>query len=366
MTAPAAAQPACDTAMKAGPLPFVSVIVPVRNEEAVIRGTLEQLLHQDYDRARFEILVADGQSTDATPRIVRELAVLATNLRVLSNPGLWSSSGRNVALRVARGEIVIIVDGHSDLGGRDYLRKVAQAFCRSGADCLGRPQPLESAGAPAFQRAVAAGRASWLGHHPASFIYASGERFVPALSVAAAYRRTVFDRVGLFDESFQACEDVELNHRVDKAGLRCLFTKQIEARYAPRSTVGRLYRQMLRYGRGRVRLLRKHPETFTFGSWLPALLVTGIVAGAAPAFLGSWLAMAYVGGLAGYLAVILLVSLVLTIKARDPRILPWLPIVFVVIHFGAGVGSLVEVVDGRRRVRQRKHPGQGGKAIAAT
>ena len=61
MTAPAAAQPACDTAMKAGPLPFVSVIVPVRNEEAVIRGTLEQLLHQDYDRARFEILVADGQ-----------------------------------------------------------------------------------------------------------------------------------------------------------------------------------------------------------------------------------------------------------------------------------------------------------------
>jgi succinoglycan biosynthesis protein ExoA len=323
-------------------LPFLSVIVPVRNEERFISGTLEQLLHQDYDPERFEILVADGQSTDATRAIVRAVATRASNLRLLSNPGRWSSAGRNAALRVARGEIVVIVDGHCDLGGPHYLRAVAEAFERSGADCLGRPQPLNVQGATAFQRALAAARASWLGHHPASFIYASGERFVPAHSVAVAYRRTVFERIGMFDEDFDACEDVDLNHRVDRAGLHCWFTTQIQTRYFPRSSPRGLFRQMVRYGRGRVRLLRKHPDTFTLASLMPALLLAGVVAGAGLTWLSTWLTLAYCSCLAAYAAVVFLVSFFLASRARDARLLPWLPLVFLTVHFGAGVGSLLE------------------------
>jgi succinoglycan biosynthesis protein ExoA len=85
-----------------------------------------------------------------------------------------------------------------------------------------------------------------LGHHPASFIYSDAERFVPAKSVAVAYRRAVFDQVGLFDESFDACEDVELNHRIDRLGLRCFFTPQIAVRYRPRASLSGLFGQMSR------------------------------------------------------------------------------------------------------------------------
>src|SRR5947209_4228285 len=81
----------------------------------------------------------------------------------------------------------------------DYLRALVGAFERSGAACVGRPQPLDVAGATAFQRAVAAARASRLGHNPASFIYADAEGFVKPQSVAVAYRRSVFAEVGLFD-----------------------------------------------------------------------------------------------------------------------------------------------------------------------
>ena len=86
---------------------------------------------------------------------------------------------------------------------------------------------------------------------------ADGEGFVPPQSVAIAYRREVFDRIGLFDERFDACEDVEFNQRADEAGLTCFFTPRVAVHYHPRSTLSGLFRQMARYGRGRVRLARR-------------------------------------------------------------------------------------------------------------
>ena len=195
---------------------------------------------------------------------------------------------------------MVVVDGHCRIEDDRFLEKVAAAFEKSDADCLGRPQPLDLAGASPLQRAVAAARSCWLGHHPDSFIYSSEERYVPAKSVAVAYRRSVFDKTGYFDESFDACEDVELNHRIDKAGLRCYFTPQIAVHYSPRSSIGGLFRQMVRYGRGRVRLSRKHPETFSVRCCLPAFLLIGCVAGAVLSWVSSWTALIFVAALAIY------------------------------------------------------------------
>jgi succinoglycan biosynthesis protein ExoA len=332
--------------------PSISVIVPVRNEAAFIRGTLERLLAQHYDPQRFEVLVADGESTDATPAIVRDLERRHPNLCLVANPKRWSSAGRNVALRAARGDLVVIVDGHCELDDPDYLRHLAEAFARSGAACVGRPQPLDVTGATPLQRAIAAARASRLGHHPDSHIYSAAEGFVRPQSVAVAYRREVFETLGLFDETFDACEDVEFNHRIDRAGLRCFFTPRVAVHYHPRTSLVGLFRQMVRYGRGRVRLLRKHPETFTLPGFLPAVFLAGVVAGPAFAWLAPWLALTYAGALGLYAAIVLIASVVLTARARDVRLLPWLPLAFGAIHVGAGAGLLQEWVLGRRPSRE--------------
>jgi len=186
------------------PVPFISVIVPVRNEADHIERSLLQILKQNYDPGQFEVIVVDGQSTDATWSIVNALQKDHANLHLLVNPLKWSSAGRNAAVRVARGEILVVIDGHCDLDEPDYLTHLAHAFERSGADCIGRPQPLEVPGSNLLQSAIALARSSRFGHHPDSFIYSDVERYVPPQSVAVAYRREIFDRVGLFDESFDA------------------------------------------------------------------------------------------------------------------------------------------------------------------
>jgi succinoglycan biosynthesis protein ExoA len=344
-------------------LPEISVIVPVRNEERYIEATLGQLLRQNYAPNRFEVLVADGESTDATPELVRRLAEKYANLRLLPNPGRYSSAGRNAGLAAARGDIIVIVDGHCDVNNCNHLRNLAQAFARSGAECIGRPQPLDVSRASPLQRAIAVARSSRLGHNPASFIYASHEGFVSPLSVAVAYRRAVFERVGSFDDRFDACEDVEFNHRVEQAGMKCFFTPRVAVRYHPRSSLQGLFRQMARYGRGRVRLLRKHPETFSLPCFLPALFLIGVVVGPLVAWLSPFLAGLYAGTIALYLLTLVVAAMLLSVKARDLRLLPWLPLVFAMIHFGAGCGVLSEIVAGRSERREQRPEWRVGEEV---
>jgi polysaccharide deacetylase family protein (PEP-CTERM system associated) len=329
-------------------VPFLSVVVPVRNEEASLGSLLEELLGQDYPADRYEVLVADGGSTDRTREVAAAFSLGDKRIQLLDNPARWSSAGRNVAIRASRGDLVVIIDGHCELGNPRYLADLAEVFVSTGADCVGRPQPLEAPAATRLQRAISAARASRLGHHPDSHIYSRQEGFVPPQSVAVAYRREVFDSVGFFDEAFDACEDVEFNHRVATAGLRCYFTPRVQVRYHPRTSLAGLFRQMVRYGRGRARLLRKHRDTFTLKGFAPALLLAALAAGPLALFAGGWVAAAWLGGVAVYLALVLLFSIATSLRQREFGLLPWLPLVFFTIHGGAGVGQWLELF--RRRL----------------
>src|ERR1700756_4936108 len=86
-------------------LPFVSIIMPIRNEERAISRVLDCLLAQDYPQDRLEILVADGMSTDGTRRIVSVAAAGDSRIRLLDNPQRIMASGFNLGLKSARGDI---------------------------------------------------------------------------------------------------------------------------------------------------------------------------------------------------------------------------------------------------------------------
>ncbi len=321
----------------------IAVIVPVRNEASYIARTLDALLVQDYPRDAYEIVVVDGESTDLTRQIAAEYAYRHTNVRLYDNPQCWSSAGRNIGIASSTSDVVLIVDGHCELTDRQYLTKVAEAFERSAADCVGRPQPLTVAKANPVQRAIGLARRSWLGHHPDSYVFSSGEGIVPATSIAVAYRRAVFDRIGMFDESFDACEDVEFNRRIDRANLVCFRTDQITLPYIPRGTLRGLFHQLARYGRGRVRLLRKHPDFTNTKALVPAALLGGVLIGGVTIGILPNIAIPYFASIGAYLATLSLTSAHLTIRARDLALTPLVVAALLTIHAGAGWGAICEV-----------------------
>jgi succinoglycan biosynthesis protein ExoA len=337
------------------PLPFLSIVMPVRNEERHIGDVLSQLESQNYPHDRFEILVVEGNSTDGTAEVVAEFARPASvSVRVLQNPAQLSSAGRNIGARNSSGEFVIYVDGHCHIPNASMLRDAVDLFEKTGADCLCRPQPLTMPGNTNFQNVVANTRATALGHGLDSTVYtADWEGLVNPSSSGASYRRSVFDRIGYFDESFDACEDVEFNFRVFEAGLSSFLSPRLTVLYQPRKTLSSLWQQMTRYGRGRYRLMRKHPRAFSAGQVIPALFLIWLALIGAASFYSSRVLLVFVGTLLLYLGVVLGFSASLAI-GYGWRYLFQAPAVYAVIHMGLGTGFLMELVSdlfGRRKAR---------------
>ena len=258
--------------------PFVTVVVPVRNEERFLEATLHPLLNQRYPADRFEVIVADGAIGRRHRR--RSSADCKTSTRTFgsSNNPAAALERRPQSRRAARPGAIMSWSwtGIAICKTRITCGRLVEVFERHGVESVGRPQPLDVTGASPLQRAIALARSSRLGHNPGSFIYSDEGGFVPPQSVAVAYRRDVFDRIGDFDESFDACEDVEFNTRLDAAGGRCYFAPELTVHYHPRGSLRGLIVQMLRYGRGRARLLLKHPQTLSVPPLVPAVFLIAL------------------------------------------------------------------------------------------
>ena len=328
--------------------PLVSVVLPVRNEERFIAATLAQLQAQRYPAELIEFLVCDGRSDDRTREVVGELTKADPRIRLLDNPGQRSSSGRNVGFRNARGEILLVVDGHVKIDSLDLIENIVQCFELSGADCLGRPQRLIPVAGKPWSEVISLARAFPLGHDSKSLIYSAYEGFSTAASIGAAYRPSVFKKIGYVDEDFDACEDVEFNTRIDKAGLRCFTSPKLEVLYYARTSPGALFRQLYRYGFGRFKYLRRHPDRLSLGQLAPALLVAGVLSlpllYLIPLESLRFTILALTGA---YVLTVVLSSLWLSLKTRW-RYFPRFLVVFCIIHVSVGLGFLASLFRGGR------------------
>ena len=290
--------------------------------------------------------MADGRSTDNTSDIVKRTAEKSSvRILLIDNPGVRSSAGRNCGIRAALGEYIVFIDGHTRLPSRTLLTDTVKIFSESGAACLCRPQPLMATPGNPWQQEIAAVRATPLGHGRGSLIYDMTHcGFVDPASSGASYNAWVFDRVGLYDESFDACEDVELNVRVAKAGLRAYTDPRLAVFYEARSNLNTFAKQLVRYGRGRVKLARKHPDTFGLETAAPLGVLTSVfLAVIAVVVPTRWNAVRWL--LASpfflYLAVVLLSTLQLARKRGAVSLLT-APAIYFCLHLSLAWGMLRE------------------------
>ncbi len=322
----------------------LAVIMPVRNEEKFLGQTLDQLYLQDFPMDRLEIILAEGGSTDRTREIAESYKSRFGSLKVLDNPRQLPSSGRNVGVKNSTAPYILILDGHTYIPSKSFLKDVLEIFKKYDAQCLCRPQPLNPPDINEFQTAVALCRSSSFGHKPGSEIYSNEEGEVDPTSSGAMYVRSVFDQIGYFDESFDACEDVDFNYRVKLAGLRSFLSPKLKVFYYPRSTIRGLWRQMGRYGKGRFRFSRKY-KIFSPIQWLAGLGVLGFGVMLLLSFFFNPVFEVFRTVTALYILVVLVYSLALSLREKQVSVLLYGPLIFPTVHFGLGFGFLREMID---------------------
>jgi len=325
-------------------LPFITVVIPMRNEARHIGACLDSVLAQDYPPERMEVLVVDGRSDDRSREVVEEYARRDSRVRLLDNPRQIVPSALNTAIRAARGEIVARVDGHTSFAA-DYLREGVAALERSGADNVGGPMVARGGGAIGDAVEMATSSPFGIG---AYFHYGTEDRFVDTVYLGMWPRR-VFERVGLFDEELVRNQDDEFNYRLRKLGGRIFLTPRMRSSYQNRQGLRALARQFYQYGVWKVRVCQKHPRQMSWRHFVPpafvlALLLTGPLLLLLPALgrLGVVALLAYAGLIAA-------ASVHAAVKKGAGRSKRWLPAVFTIIHVGWGLGFVVGLIRFRRR-----------------
>jgi succinoglycan biosynthesis protein ExoA len=317
--------------------PFVSIIMPVRNEAGFIRRSVGAVLAQDYPLDRMELIIADGLSNDGTREVVNALRLQNPNVSLLDNPGLIVSTGLNAALRVAKGEIIVRVDGHCEIA-TDYVRHCVSHLTDDEVDCVGGP--LETVGETYTARGIAAAMSSTFGVGDSAFrVGAKAARFVDTVAFPG-YRRETIQRAGPFDEELVRNQDDEYNYRVRKLGGRILLAPEIQSRYYSRASLRKLWKQYFQYGYWKVRVLQKHSRQMSARQFVPALFVIALFASLLTApfsvpgkILLETILLAYLGLNLG--------ASILAARRTEWKVLPLVPIAFTIIHLAYGSGFLL-------------------------
>jgi len=302
--------------------PFVTIAMPCLNEERYIEACLASVRAQDYPADRMEILVTDGFSTDRTRDIVAAIAAVDPRVAIVDNPERLQAAGMNHVIRRARGDVVIRMDVHAEYAP-DYVRRCVQVLQRTGADNVGGAQRARAE--TPFQRALCAALSSPLGVGGASYRSDKSEGWVDTVFLGA-FRRRVFETIGMYDPHAITNEDAELNQRILAGGGRVYLSREIIVHYYPRDTFAGLAKQYFRYGRGRARTFLKHREALKVRPFVPAAMVAGAVALAPTGLLGV--------AAAGYAALCALEAL----RVGEVRQLPLVLAMFPVMHVAHGLG----------------------------
>ncbi len=311
--------------------PFVSVIMPVRNEEAFIARSLGAVLSQDYPADRIEAVVADGESDDRTRDIIASLPG-AERVRVIDNPQRRQAFGLNAAIRQARGEIIVRVDGHTIIAP-DYVRQCVRALAESGAvNVGGRMEPV---GETPIGRAIAAAGASRFGV-PTAFHVSERLQYTDTVYLGA-WPREALTAAGGFDERMRVNEDYELNHRLRQAGGRIYLSPAIRSTYYGRQSLSALARQYFTYGWDRTNTLKLHPDSLKPRQLVAPAFVAALLLGGALALLNPWARAAWIALLIAY-ALANVVASALAARRSGWDLLPRLPLVFATMHVAWGLG----------------------------
>ena len=251
------------------PITSISVVIPALDAGRVIDACLDAVLAQT-DCPPFDVWVAVGPSADDTEARVSARAAADRRVHLVENPSGRTPSALNAAIAASGGDLVVRVDGQSQIPA-GYLAQLAATSAETGAANVGGVQ--RPVGDTPARRAIAVAMGSGFGAGPAAF--RSGAAAGPTDTVyLGAFRRDALETVGGYDDDLIRNQDYELNWRLRDAGFTVWLDPRIEVEYVPRGSVRALASQYWQYGRWKRRVLLANPRSVRLRQMAaPALIV---------------------------------------------------------------------------------------------
>lgn len=313
--------------------PFVSIIIPVKNEAALLNACLDSISNLHYPKEKIEVIVADGMSTDTTADVAKQHGA-----KVVLNQKQTVSPGRNIAFNQAVGELIAFTDADC-LVDKNWIRNSLKYFKDTKIACVGGPNLTphdeedfgKAVGFVFNQKILSAGST-----HARELKEIKAVKSIPGCN--AIYKKTALDNVMPIDESLLTCDDTELNRRLIDKGYTLLYTPDVFVWHYRRPNPRRLFKQMYRYAIGRLQVGKRDKRMINFihimaGLTLPIVLLILTI-----------LPSLFLLLLLFYLFMLSYFSILALVKTKSFIISLYIPMVISIILFAWSSGFLRELI----------------------
>ncbi len=242
----------------------LSVIISTHNRGEGLRRTLQSIVAQEAPGLRFEVLVVDNNSTDDTGSIIRSFAAAHPCVRPLFEPRQGVSYGRNAAIRVSAAPILAFTDDDIVVG-RSWLANIERSFeAHPEIDYVsGRVLPTWDAPPPAWLASGNNGPCVLRDRGDQPLFSRAGYFFPGWATSNIAFRREVFDRVGLFSGDFPRGQDLEFIMRLWQANGRGMYAPDVVVHHTiPAERMTKAHHRMWHTREGDIRARVRFREVF--------------------------------------------------------------------------------------------------------
>ena len=250
----------------------VSVIIPLYNEERYIENCIQSLIKQTYPPEKMEWILADGNSTDRTVEIIEKYTDKYPII-LLHNEKRKTPYALNMSIERASGKYIIRLDAHASFPP-DYIEKCVHYLDTTDADNVGGVAETEAKGF--MGGAISYMLSTKFGVGGSDFRVGEGNKYVDTVPFGA-FRREVFERVGLFNTELLRSEDNDMNSRIRESGGKIWLADDIRFKYYCRDTVGGILKMGMQNGNALFRTLKVNPKAMSVRHFIPFFFLMSLI-----------------------------------------------------------------------------------------
>lgn len=333
----------------------ISFAVVAYNEEKTLPRLLEDISNQDYPHEKIEVLLIDSMSTDATWDIMQEFADREHDflrVAVFKNEKKNIPCGHNVAVRNFTGDALVRVDAHASVPA-DFISQNVKVQ-QSGEKVTGGRRPNIIDGETPWKKTLLTAEQSMFGSSFASYRRSTEKMYSSSLFCPMIHRE-VFEKVGEYNELLPRSEDNDMAQRMRSAGYRLCYCPDIVYYQHTRSSLKLMLRQKFLNGYWIGKTMGINPKCFSLFHFVPFAFVMAIIFTSILAAFGIWQLSALLWGV--YTLFILANSVIEIVKNKFSFTNLLLPLLFFLLHFCYGIGTIKGLIEMPFWVRKVKKNG---------
>ena len=319
----------------------VSFIIIAYNAQNSINSLLDNLKEQTYLHEKIEVILVDSASTDDTKKRMQDFAKDTDFERVvvLDNFKRTLPCGWNVALDAAKNDIILRVDAHATIE-KDFIEQNVKTIA-NGEDICGGNVTSIMVNETNWSNTVNDAENSMFGGSFAAFRRANTAKYVSTVAFGA-YKKSVFDKVGRYNEALARTEDNEMHYRMKQAGYKFFYNPDIKSYRETRPSFKKLLKQKYLNGYWIGLTLSVCPKCFSLYHLVPFGFILGIILTTILALFGIWQLSALMWG--AYFLFDIINSIMCFVGGKFNLSKLLLPILFLILHLAYGLGTLIGII----------------------